>query len=599
MLHIFRQFGGLFLVLAAFSVAVWTNPAWPQNTTCPTAAVGDSSNKCASTQFVQNQIAVGFPITIGVTVISGGTPNRVLYDAAGVIGEYSITGTGSVVMSNSGSLTTPLLASPALSGTVTGANTIPLGILAQSGANSMLGNWTGSVADVVANPMPSCPDTGGNHLNYVSGTGITCGTGLGNGITALTGDVTASGPGSVAATLASAQPGAHTWALGQTFSSAITYGGVTLSNSVTGTGSMVLGTSPSISGLTVTGSFTAAGLVTNAALANPATTVNGQTCTLGSTCTVTAAATSITVGVTTIGSGTTSRILYDNAGTLGEYTITGTGTVVAMQTSPAFTTPDIGAATGASVGLTGGSTIYNATAIPAGGTSGSGYKFTSTSNYGVFFGSGVPTLSAAQGSLYLRSDGTPYYNTNGSTGWTSLASGSGTVTSVTCGTGLTGGVITTTGTCAADIASASNFYSATASKLVDAAIPYTAVPTPAFSATPTFDFDTSASFAPGVMTANITSMTCNNLKPNQGGFIKFTQNGTGGFTTVYCSAFKFANGSAPAIATGANAQTWLIYTCQTSSVCAAGIVFNASWLLRRDIDPAANDNTPAWIGRVG
>lgn len=36
-------------------------------------------------------------------------------------------------------------------------------------------------------------------------------------ITALTGDVTATGPGSVAATLATAQPGVHTWALAQTF----------------------------------------------------------------------------------------------------------------------------------------------------------------------------------------------------------------------------------------------------------------------------------------------------------------------------------------------------------------------------------------------
>lgn len=42
----------------------------------------------------------------------------------------------------------------------------------------------------------------------------------------------------------------------------------------------------------------------------------------------------LTVGTTTIASGTTTRILYDNAGVLGEYTITGTGTVVAMQTNP-------------------------------------------------------------------------------------------------------------------------------------------------------------------------------------------------------------------------------------------------------------------------
>lgn len=47
-----------------------------------------------------------------------------------------------------------------------------------------------------------------------------------------------------------------------------------------------------------------------------------------------APAAALVVGTTTITSGTTTRILYDNAGVLGEYTITGTGTVVAMQTNP-------------------------------------------------------------------------------------------------------------------------------------------------------------------------------------------------------------------------------------------------------------------------
>ncbi len=47
---------------------------------------------------------------------------------------------------------------------------------------------------------------------------------------------------------------------------------------------------------------------------------------------------SVTIGTTTITSGTATRVLYDNAGVVGEYTITGTGTVVAMQTSPSFLT---------------------------------------------------------------------------------------------------------------------------------------------------------------------------------------------------------------------------------------------------------------------
>lgn len=44
----------------------------------------------------------------------------------------------------------------------------------------------------------------------------------------------------------------------------------------------------------------------------------------------------ITIGTTTITSGTSTRILYNNAGVVGEYTLTGTGAVVAMQTAPSF-----------------------------------------------------------------------------------------------------------------------------------------------------------------------------------------------------------------------------------------------------------------------
>jgi hypothetical protein len=69
--------------------------------------------------------------------------------------------------------------------------------------------------------------------------------------------------------------------------------------------------------------------------------------------------------------------------------------------------------------------IYTGTAIPAGGTTGAGYRMSSTADFGVFFGSGAPTLSAAKGSLYLRSDGSGtgdrmYVNTNGSTTWTAV-----------------------------------------------------------------------------------------------------------------------------------------------------------------------------------
>jgi len=73
----------------------------------------------------------------------------------------------------------------------------------------------------------------------------------------------------------------------------------------------------------------------------------------------------------------------------------------------------------------GNARILSGTAVPAGGTAGAGYLMSSTTNLGVFFGSGAPALSAAQGSLYLRTDGSStstrmYVNTTGSTIWTAV-----------------------------------------------------------------------------------------------------------------------------------------------------------------------------------
>lgn len=71
------------------------------------------------------------------------------------------------------------------------------------------------------------------------------------------------------------------------------------------------------------------------------------------------------------------------------------------------------------------SVIISQAAIPAGGVAGRGLRFSSTANFGVFFGSGAPTLSAAKGSLYLRGDGSGtsdrmYVNVDGGTTWTAV-----------------------------------------------------------------------------------------------------------------------------------------------------------------------------------
>ena len=79
-----------------------------------------------------------------------------------------------------------------------------------------------------------------------------------------------------------------------------------------------------------------------------------------------------------------------------------------------------------SISSTGVVTVNPQVATPAGGaTTGPALLFGNTAGFGVYVGSGTPTLSAGQGSLYLRSDGSStstrlYVNTNGTTGWTNV-----------------------------------------------------------------------------------------------------------------------------------------------------------------------------------
>lgn len=82
-----------------------------------------------------------------------------------------------------------------------------------------------------------------------------------------------------------------------------------------------------------------------------------------------------------------------------------------------------GAVSAASVSATGNLTADSGTAPAAGGMQ--AVQLSSTSGLGIYVGSGAPTISAAQGSIYLRTDGSStstrlYVNTNGSTTWTNV-----------------------------------------------------------------------------------------------------------------------------------------------------------------------------------
>lgn len=92
-------------------------------------------------------VTTGAGPTIGTTTITGGTTGRVLYDNAGVIGEYPITGTTNVVLSNSPSLVTPALGvatgtSLAIGGATIGSNALAVTgtALFNNGVNTPVGS---------------------------------------------------------------------------------------------------------------------------------------------------------------------------------------------------------------------------------------------------------------------------------------------------------------------------------------------------------------------------------------------------------------------------------------------------------------------------
>lgn len=95
--------------------------------------------------------------------------------------------------SNISSGTLPAGRMPALTGDVTtsagavattiAANTVTFAKFQTVAANSVVGNSTNSTANTAGILLPSCIDSGGNHLNWTNGTGFSCGT-TGSGATA-------------------------------------------------------------------------------------------------------------------------------------------------------------------------------------------------------------------------------------------------------------------------------------------------------------------------------------------------------------------------------------------------------------------------------
>lgn len=262
------------------------------------------------------------PLTVGSTTISSGTNTRMLYDNSGVLGET----TGITTDGTTATLATPVInglptgtgvASPPTAstlvardgnGNVRGVNFIPnLATTATAGGTSTLTvgssyfrTYTGTQTQTITMPVASTLVVGQGWFIQNQSTGaVTIQSSGGNTIVILASLTsvyivcqTASGTGTASWTY---------FYYGDLVASGKS---LTVSNTLTFTGT--------------DGSSVAFGA--------------------GGTVLYTGSTIPLTVGTTTITSGTSTRILYDNAGVLGEYTLTGSGTVVAMQTAPTFVT---------------------------------------------------------------------------------------------------------------------------------------------------------------------------------------------------------------------------------------------------------------------
>ena len=210
----------------------------------------DSTNVEEAISSTGTLAANGNLSSTGTLSVTGASTLSGALTYGGITLTNSVTGTGSMVLS----------ASPTLTGTLNTGNTIFIN-------TSGLVQYDGSAMYVRTNANQSLYlGANSTNLHEISGTLFTLGTAIRYGGITLTNSVTGTGSMVLSAsptltgTLAAAA-GTFSSTLGvtgaTTLSAALTYGGVTLTNSVTGTGSMVLSANPTFTGtLTATaGSF--------------------------------------------------------------------------------------------------------------------------------------------------------------------------------------------------------------------------------------------------------------------------------------------------------------------------------------------------------
>ena len=308
-------------------------------------------------------------ITVGTTVVGSGTTTRVLYNNGGILGEYVVSGSGSVAMTTSPVFTTPQLGTPS-SGTLTNCTGYPMSALTGLGtgvATALAVNVGSAGAFVVFNGALGTPSSG--TVTNLTGTASININGTVGATTPTTGVFTTLVAGSTTSLL-----------LG-TAGSAV--GNIGFRNGTSGTITLapVAGALGTVTLTLPAATDTVAVLAASQAFTNK--TYNGNTWTAGTGVLTIAAAKTLTVNnsITLAGTDSTTMTFPTTTATIARTDAGQTFTGVQVMTSPSITTANL---TGAQVLAENASIQLD----PAGSADGkfSGITVTATAGYTQAFG---------------------------------------------------------------------------------------------------------------------------------------------------------------------------------------------------------------------
>ena len=332
----------------------------------------------------------------GALIVAGGVGvGGNLYVTGDIVGNIVVTGSTFTGNVTAGNLLTGGLVSA--TGNVTGGNILTAGLVSAAG-NVTGGNLLSTTLSLSGNVLSAINST----ANVTTTANISGGNLLTGGFVSSTGNVTG---GNLRTTGQMSASGNVTGGNVNTAGLITVTGNITCGNVITANVNSTTHTGTTVS---VTGNVTGGNVNTSGVVSSSGTIVATGNISGGNVITANVFSTTHTGSTVSV----TGNITGGNINTAGVVTATGNITGGNVLSS-------------AVVSAVGNATILSGTTVPAGGTSGAGYKFSSTANLGVFFGIGVPTLIAAQGSLYLRTDGGTttnrmYINTDGATTWTSV-----------------------------------------------------------------------------------------------------------------------------------------------------------------------------------